>query len=84
MHMIDEVVRQFRNGLTDLVRELDGTGLRPTTFVGFVGKLKALINEVGLLAFVETVLRHASWRLELSRPSGCYIIITSACSPLPN
>ena len=58
MHMIDEVVRQFRNGLTDLVRELDGTGLKPTTFIGFVGKLKSLINEVGLQAFVETVLRH--------------------------
>ena len=58
MRMIDDVVRQFRNGLTDLVRELDGTGLTPTTFVGFVGKLKVLINEVGLQAFVETVLRH--------------------------
>ncbi len=58
MRMIDDVVRQFRNGLTDLVRELDGTGLTPTTFVGFVGRLKALINEVGLRAFVETVLRH--------------------------
>ncbi len=58
MHMIDDVVRQFRNGLTDLVRELDGTGLTPTTFVGFIGKLKGLINQVGLRAFVETVAKH--------------------------
>jgi len=58
MRMIDDVVREFRNGLTVLVRELDGTGLTPTTFVGFVDELKALINMVGLRAFVETVLRH--------------------------
>ena len=58
MRMIDDVVRQFRNGLTDLVRELDGTGLKPATFVGFVRKLKTLLNEIGLHAFVETVLRH--------------------------
>lgn len=58
MRMIDDVVRQFRNGLTDLVRDLDGNGLTPTTFVGFIGGLKALINDVALLAFVETVLEH--------------------------
>ena len=58
MRIVDDVVRQFRNGLTDLVRELDGTSLTPTTFVGFVGKLKELIHEVGLQAFVGTVLRH--------------------------
>lgn len=58
MRMIDDVVREFRNGLTDLVRELDDTGLTPSTFANFVGKLKTLINEAGLHAFVETVHRH--------------------------
>ena len=58
MRMVDDVVRQFRNGLTDLVRDLDGEGLTPTTFVGFIGGLKALINRVALNAFIETVLRH--------------------------
>lgn len=58
MRMIEDVVRQFRNGLTDLVRELNGEGLEPTTFVGFIGDLKALINKVALQAFVETILRH--------------------------
>lgn len=58
MRMIDDVVREFRNGLTGLVRELDGTGLTPTSFIDFVAHLKALISDVGLRAFVETVLRH--------------------------
>ena len=58
MRMIDDVVRQFRNGLTDLVKDLDGEGLTSTTFVGFIGDLKALINKVALHAFVETVRRH--------------------------
>ena len=57
MRMIDDVVRQFRKGLTDLVGELDGKGLTPDTFVDFIGELKALINVVGLRAFVETVLK---------------------------
>ncbi len=55
MHMIADVVREFRNGLTGLVRGLDSTGLTPTTFIDFVGQLKALINDVGLRAFVETI-----------------------------
>ena len=58
MRMINDVVRQFRNGLTELVRELDGKGLTPATFVGFVGDLKALVDEVALKAFVQTVLTH--------------------------
>jgi hypothetical protein len=58
MRMIDDVVRQFRNGLTDLVRDLDGKGLTPSTFVGFIGDLKAVINSVALHAFVEVVQRH--------------------------
>jgi len=58
MRMIDDVVRQFRNGLTDLVQDLDGTALTPDTFVGFIGNLKSLISEIGLRAFTETVLRH--------------------------
>ncbi len=58
MRMIDDVVRQFRNGLTDLVQDLDDTGFTPHTFVGFIGDLKALISEIGLRAFTETVLRH--------------------------
>ena len=56
--MIDDIVRQFRNGLTDLVQDLDGAGLTPDTFVGFIGNLKVLINEIGLRAFTETVHRH--------------------------
>ena len=58
MRMIDDVVRRFRNGLTDLVQDLDGTGLTPDTFVGFIGNLKSLLSEIGLRAFTETVLRH--------------------------
>lgn len=58
MRMIDDVVRQFRNGLTDLVRDLDGKGLTPSTFLGFVEDLKALINRVALEAFVQTVLEY--------------------------
>jgi hypothetical protein len=58
MRMIDDVVREFRNGLTGLVRDLDDTGLTPAMFIDFVGKLKALLNDTGLRAFVETVLRH--------------------------
>jgi hypothetical protein len=58
MRMIDDVVRRFRNGLTDLVQDLDGTGLTPDTFLGFIGDLKSLISEIGLRAFTETVLRH--------------------------
>lgn len=58
MRMIDDVVRQFRSGLTDLVQDLHGTGLTPDTFTGFIGNLKALISEIGLRAFTETVLKH--------------------------
>ncbi len=58
MHMVDDIVRQFRSGLTDLVRDLDGKGLKPTTFVGFIGDLKTLINKVALDAFVQVVLEH--------------------------
>lgn len=56
--MADDVVREFRSGLTSLVRELDSTGLEPATFIDFVAGLKALISQVGLRAFVETVARH--------------------------
>ncbi len=58
MRMIDDVVRQFRPGLTDLVRDLDGAGLTPSTFVAFIGDLKAVINSAALQAFVEILLRH--------------------------
>jgi hypothetical protein len=58
MRIVDEVVGQFRNGLIGLVRDLDGERLTPKTFVGFIAQLKKLLNEAGLKAFVETMLRH--------------------------
>jgi hypothetical protein len=56
--MISDVVQRFRNGLKDLVTELDSKGLAPTTLAGFVEDLKRLLSEVGLQAFVNTVVRY--------------------------
>lgn len=58
MRIIDEIVGEFRNGLTVLVQDLDGERLTPQRFVGFVAQLRNLLNETGLKAFVETVGRH--------------------------
>jgi hypothetical protein len=58
MRIIDEIVGHFRNGLTDLVRDLDGDKLTLQTLVDFTARLRKLLNETGLKAFVETLLRH--------------------------
>ncbi|MFO0981513.1 MAG: ISKra4 family transposase [Planctomycetota bacterium] len=56
--MIDDAVSRFRNGLKDLVTELDSKGMAPATLAGLVESLKRLLSEVGLQVFVDMVGRH--------------------------
>jgi len=52
---VDGVTRKFRQELQELVDSVPGGGFSPCSFRAFIGGLRALVNSVGLEAFVRSV-----------------------------